>query len=159
MFKLAKHTGLPMNGMLQGFAPATALQTRSAIVSGTIVQIDASGDLDIGATNVSVAGILAVTAGAATNESGGNEAYTGVNDHLPFVPVNSHTLIEVDVEADSLLIANAIFGALFDIAAGGLTIDGAASVNDDFKIYKMKADDGTYATKVYGYFTDTEDLA
>lgn len=158
MFKLAKHTGLPMNGMLQGFAPATALQTRSNIESGTIVQI-ASDELDIGATNVSVAGILAVTAGDWTGPTGGNEAYTGTDDHLPFIPVNNSTLIEADVAADTLLIAGAVFGALFDFVVGGKEITGAVSINGDFKIYKLLADDGTYATKVLGYFTDTEDLA
>lgn len=158
MFKLAKHTGLPLNGMLQGFAPATALQTRSAIVSGTSVQVDASGDLDVGATGVSVAGILAVTAGASVNAAGGNEAYTGVKDHLPFIPVNKSTLIEADI-VGTLTIAAALFGVTRDITSDGKNVEAVATVNGDFKIYKIKADDGTNVTKVLGYFTNTEDLA
>ena len=158
MFRLAKHTGLPLNGMLQGIAPATALQTRSAIVSGTAVQIDASGDLEIALTNVSVAGLLAVTAGAAVNAAGGNEAYTGQNDHLPFVPVNKSTLIEADVSG-TLALTTIIPGLLRDIATGGLLISATVSTNGDFKIMKAGKNDGTNATTVFGYFTDTEDLA
>jgi len=161
MFKLYHSKGVVNNSFVNDVYPGTSLDTDAELINGKAVVIT-SGLLETAATNGSIAGILAIEPGTVNfgNDEQGNPIggpAKGVTELPLWMPVGRETLIEADTAASAAL----VIGTAYDIAAGGLTVDLAATVNGDFKVLKIieGTDDGdgtgSAVTKVAGVFTDT----
>lgn len=156
MFKLSKANGILASNPFESHIPAgTSLDTNAEKINGTALTITA-GSLEVAATGNAIAGVLAVEPGDTSygvDEQGnalGNTAFIGTDDFIPFIPAKGDVLFEADLDAAGAV----VIGAAYDIAAGGQTIDRAASVNGDFRVLKVSEGTTASATKVIGVFTN-----
>lgn len=153
-FKLYKASGARVPDLVSDIGAGATLGASGAnIVNGKLVQlVAADGDLEVGATGVAVAGIIAAEYGSTTYASGGSATFpAGVAEgtKIPFLPVTGTVPIIADI-AGTVAAGAILPGEDLDITAGGLTLSDA-STNDDFHVVKV-IDDGTNITQVVGFF-------
>ena len=152
-FKLYKASGSRVPDIVSHIgAGATLGASASNIVSGKAVQIS-GGELELGATNTAVAGIIVADFGDTTYATGGSATFPdGVaqGTKIPFLPVTGTVPIEADVKASTVTIANGQPGDTLDLDTNGMQL--TTNLNGDFRVVKALENDGTYVTKVAGFF-------
>jgi hypothetical protein len=154
MFKLYHSKGVVNNSFVSDIPAGTELDGAAEQINGKVVTI-AAGVLANCDSGSSVAGILAMngTAPSYGLDEAGNDigsVVLGSNENPIFMPVTRDMLIEVDTTAAAAV----TIGGLYDIHTDFLTLNLAASTNDDFKVLKITEGTASAATKVVGVFTD-----